>query len=346
MSPGCATCGAPFPVATILSPQTSLPSPQVSPLETAFRARVRRDLRLPPDAPLAERVRANAVRDELHARMAATCAPADPDTDVVAISKSSLRRLLLGETRLDKANANTRDAVARYLGHADADAFDRTQPRTPQQEPPPGPQAPPQSQTPPRPEARPPHRLLAYALTAVAVLLAANLAYFGLSSAGDGVAGAPDAHRPDDPALAARLHDLIRAHNRAEFALYRAVPDLADTAALRATAWPDGGAYRYIRRVATRHARRGNRLNRERSSRQLVDCRVRSCTDSSCLVETTEQWTLIWDQPDGSTLAYDVVNDQRYGLRERDGTWKIYANGYAGTSTVVEAEAGVGTRGE
>ena len=63
---------------------------------------------------------------------------------------------------------------------------------------------------------------------------------------------------------------------------------------------------------------------------------TRSGTDTTALVETTEQWTLIWERPDGSTIEYDVVNDQRYSLRARRGQWRVFANGYAGAHEVVD----------
>ena len=99
-------------------------------LEAALHARLRADPNLPTDPDLAdgpalaEAVRSRRVNAYIHGRMAEVCAPL-AETPVLPISESSVRRLLLGESSLDRANANTLDAVARFVGYADFAAYTR-----------------------------------------------------------------------------------------------------------------------------------------------------------------------------------------------------------------------------
>lgn len=64
-----------------------------------------------------------------------------------------------------------------------------------------------------------------------------------------------------------------------------------------------------------------------RSSYELIEARVKSMDQDSCIVETREYWHMVLTSAiDDGRYIYNHENDQMYFFRKRDGKWKIWNN--------------------
>lgn len=144
--------------------------------------------------------------------------------------------------------------------------------------------------------------------------------------------GQPEAASASERASQEYFARLVEDAARAEFAAYEALPEVR-LEPLERLFVKDGPAYRRIRDLVERHARRKDTIRQPEynpSTMRVLDVRVGEVSDEEATVLTEEHWYLRWWSLTESryVYVYNETNRQRYLLTRVDGRWLIDANLY------------------
>lgn len=126
--------------------------------------------------------------------------------------------------------------------------------------------------------------------------------------------------------------NIIREAAQLEFSLYKAVPNIQDTALLKKHFTQNGSAKQSILGSLNRAIRNNRKLRIPPSAFDILEVNFVSKSKDKVTLKTEERWHVLWydTENDKDERLYDEVNQQTYILVKEDDVWKIQTNVYKG----------------